>query len=44
MIEGGQEILLRTRDAKFGRAFFERLGDSFQAQVDLPYVPDLPLT
>ncbi len=44
MMEGGEEMLLRTRDAKFGRTFLERLGDSLQAQVDLPYVPDSPLT
>ncbi|WP_233244066.1 glycoside hydrolase family 2 protein [Tamlana fucoidanivorans] len=44
MMEGGEEMLLRTRDAKFGREFLERLGDSLQAYVDLPYVPDSPLT
>ncbi|WP_282121771.1 glycoside hydrolase family 2 protein [Algibacter mikhailovii] len=44
MMEGGEEMLLRTRDAKFGRAFLERLGDSLQAYANLPYVPDSPLT
>lgn len=44
MMEGGEEMLLRTRDAKFGREFLERLGDSLQAYANLPYVPDSPLT
>ncbi len=44
MMEGGEEMLLRTRDAKFGRAFLERLGDSLQTYANLPYVPDSPLT
>ncbi|NMH89670.1 beta-mannosidase [Flavivirga algicola] len=44
MMEGGEEMLLRTRDAQFGRAFLERLGDSLQTYVNLPYVPDSPLT
>ena len=44
MMEGGEEMLLRTRDAQFGRAFLEELGDSLQAYTDLPYVPDSPLT
>ncbi|TXE07104.1 beta-galactosidase [Seonamhaeicola algicola] len=44
MMEGGEEMLLRTRDAHFGRAFLERLGDSLQAYANLPYVPDSPLT
>ncbi|MBR8534022.1 hypothetical protein KDU71_00490 [Carboxylicivirga sediminis] len=44
MMEGGEEMLLRTRDPQFGRRFLERLGDSLQAYVKLPYVPDSPLT
>lgn len=44
MMEGGEEMLLRTRDPHFGRAFLEELGDSLQAYVKLPYVPDSPLT
>ncbi len=44
MMEGGEEMLLRTRDAHFGRAFLEELGDSLQKYVKLPYVPDSPLT
>ncbi|OHX68173.1 beta-mannosidase [Flammeovirga pacifica] len=44
MMEGGEEMLLRTRDPQFGRAFLEELGDSLQAYVNLPYVPDSPLT
>ena len=37
MMEGGEEMLLRTRDAHFGRAFLERHGDSLKSKVDLPY-------
>ncbi len=44
MMEGGEEMLLRTRDAHFGRAFLEELGDSLTTYADLPYVPDSPLT
>ncbi|TXG34772.1 beta-mannosidase [Seonamhaeicola maritimus] len=44
MMEGGEEMMLRTRDPHFGRAFLERLGDSLQAYANLPYVPDSPLT
>lgn len=44
MMEGGEEMMLRTRDAHFTRKFLERLGDSLQAYVKLPYVPDSPLT
>ncbi len=44
MMEGGEEMLLRTADAKFGRAFLEELGDTLQSYANLPYVPDSPLT
>ena len=44
MMEGGEEMLLRTRDPHFGRAFLEELGDTLQSYADLPYVPDSPLT
>ncbi|WP_282039271.1 glycoside hydrolase family 2 protein [Saccharicrinis aurantiacus] len=44
MMEGGEEMMLRTRDPQFGRQFLERLGDSLQNYVKLPYVPDSPLT
>lgn len=44
MMEGGEEMMLRTRDPQFGRAFLEELGDSLQKYDNLPYVPDSPLT
>ncbi|PWJ58016.1 beta-mannosidase [Dyadobacter jejuensis] len=44
MMEGGEEMMLRTRDPKFTRRFLEQFGDSLQQYVDLPYVPDSPLT
>ncbi len=44
MMEGGEEMLLRTADPAFGRAFLEALGDSLQQYAPLPYVPDSPLT
>ncbi|MFY0627089.1 MAG: hypothetical protein JXR07_12390 [Reichenbachiella sp.] len=44
MMEGGEEMMFRTRDPKAGRAFLERLGDSLQAYNNLPYVPDSPMT
>ncbi len=44
MMEGGEEMMFRTRDPKFGRKFLERLGDSLQAYAKLPYVPDSPMT
>ncbi|GAF04497.1 glycoside hydrolase family 2 protein [Saccharicrinis fermentans] len=44
MMEGGEEMLLRTQDAHFGRAFLEELGDTLQRYAKLPYVPDSPLT
>ncbi|MFY0689942.1 MAG: hypothetical protein JXQ90_22415 [Cyclobacteriaceae bacterium] len=44
MMEGGEEMMFRTRDPHAGRAFLERLGDSLQAYVDLPFVPDSPMT
>ncbi len=44
MMEGGEEMLLRTADAGFGRAFLEELGDTLQRYAKLPYVPDSPLT
>ena len=43
-MEGGEELFLRTRDVVFARHFVERLGDSLKAYVDLPYIPDSPLT
>ena len=43
-MEGGEELFLRTRDFVYARNFLERLGDSLQSLVDLPYVPDSPLT
>ncbi len=42
--EGGEEMMLRTRDAHFGRAFLEELGDSITKYFHIPYVPDSPLT
>ncbi|EIJ40718.1 beta-galactosidase/beta-glucuronidase [Galbibacter orientalis DSM 19592] len=44
MMEGGEEMMFRTRDPHAGRKFLERLGDSLQAYVPLPYVPDSPMT
>lgn len=44
MTEGGEEMMLRTRDAKFGRAFLEELGDSITKYIKIPYIPDSPLT
>ncbi|KAA1246400.1 sugar-binding domain-containing protein [Aquimarina sp. RZ0] len=44
MMEGGEEMMFRTRDPKFGREFLERLGDSLQAYAKLPYIPDSPMT
>ncbi len=44
MMEGGEEMMFRTRDPHAGRRFLERLGDSLQAYVNLPYVPDSPMT
>lgn len=44
MMEGGEEMFLRSGDPKFTRDFLEKLGSELQKQVDLPYVPDSPLT
>ena len=44
MIEGGEEMFLRSGDPKFTRKFLEELGDSLHNYVDLPFVPDSPLT
>lgn len=44
MTEGGEEMMLRTRDAQFGRAFLEELGDSITKYIKIPYIPDSPLT
>ncbi|WP_236960480.1 glycoside hydrolase family 2 protein [Joostella atrarenae] len=44
MMEGGEEMMFRTRDPHAGRKFLERLGDSLQAYAALPYVPDSPMT
>ncbi len=44
MIEGGEEMMLRTRDPKFTRNFLEQFGDSIHNYVNLPFVPDSPLT
>ncbi|MBK1878960.1 glycoside hydrolase family 2 protein [Pelagicoccus mobilis] len=44
MIEGGEEMFLRSGDAMFTRNFLEKLGSTLQEYVDLPYVPDSPLT
>ena len=42
--EGGEEMLLRTRDAHFGRAFLEELGDSIKKYNNIPYVDDSRIT
>lgn len=44
MIEGGEEMFLRSADALFTRNFLEKLGHTLQQYVNLPYVPDSPLT
>jgi beta-mannosidase len=44
MMEGGEEMMLRSADPAFTRMFLERLGKALQAEVDLPYVPDSPMT
>ncbi|MGD1893524.1 MAG: glycoside hydrolase family 2 protein [Cyclobacteriaceae bacterium] len=44
LIEGGEEMFLRASDPEFTNNFLLRLGDSLQQYVDLPYVPDSPLT
>ncbi len=44
LIEGGEEAFLRAADAPFTKRFLEGLGDRLHQYVDLPYVPDSPLT
>ena len=44
LLEGGEEALLRATDGPFMNDFLIRLGDSIQKYLDLPYVPDSPLT
>lgn len=44
MIEGGEEMFLRSGDAQFTRTFLETLGKRLQEHCNLPYVPDSPLT
>ena len=44
LIEGGEEAFLRAADAKFTKHFLEELGRRVCQHVDLPYVPDSPLT
>ncbi|WNH11943.1 glycoside hydrolase family 2 protein [Thalassobellus suaedae] len=44
MMEGGEEMFLRSGDPAFTRNFLEQLGKALQEQVDLPYVPDSPMT
>lgn len=44
LIEGGEEAFLRAADAEFTKRFLEELGRRVQQHVNLPYVPDSPLT
>ena len=44
LIEGGEEAFLRAADAEFTKHFLEELGRRVQEHIDLPYVPDSPLT
>ncbi len=44
LIEGGEEAFLRAADAEFTKTFLVELGRRLQEHVDLPYVPDSPLT
>ena len=44
LLEGGEEALYRATDGPFMNDFLLRLGDSIQTYLNLPYVPDSPLT
>ena len=44
LLEGGEEAFLRAADAQFTKRFLEELGRRVQRHVNLPYVPDSPLT
>ncbi|MCM2369260.1 glycoside hydrolase family 2 protein [Aporhodopirellula aestuarii] len=44
LIEGGEEAFLRASDAEFTKRFLDELGRRLQQHIDLPYVPDSPLT
>lgn len=44
LIEGGEEAFLRAADPVFTKRFLEGLGQRLRQHVDLPYVPDSPLT
>ncbi len=44
LIEGGEEAFLRAADAEFTKHFLEELGRRVRQHVDLPYVPDSPLS
>lgn len=44
LIEGGEEAFLRAADPVFTKRFLEELGRRVQRYIDLPYVPDSPLT
>jgi beta-mannosidase len=44
MMEGGEEMFLRATDPIFTRRMLEKLGKNLQENIDLPFVPDSPLT
>lgn len=44
MMEGGEEMFLRATDPHFTRRMLEKLGKNLQENIDLPFVPDSPLT
>ncbi len=44
LLEGGEEAFLRAEDPPFTKRFLEGLGERIQRLIDLPYVPDSPLT
>ncbi|AWV96760.1 beta-mannosidase [Arcticibacterium luteifluviistationis] len=44
MMEGGEEMFLRATDPVFTRRMLEKLGGKLQENIDLPFVPDSPMT
>jgi len=44
LLEGGEEAFLRASDPEFTNSFLLELGEIIQRYIDLPYVPDSPLT
>ncbi|GHB75012.1 glycoside hydrolase family 2 protein [Persicitalea jodogahamensis] len=44
MMEGGEEMFLRATDPKFTLSLLEEFRDSLHTYVNLPFVPDSPMT